>query len=311
MCFGGGGGSGGNDFSYYQNIQSDKDNRAAQQARDFQTAADARTAAAQSTFDTNLANARTGAATTGAKYFSDRGIPLDQGLMDSIIGRVNVPNLDPNPSSYFTPDVFATGIGQSEAAQRTKYSNSVDQLFQPGFERTMLPDTSVDPIVNSILGGQRQSADTVLAYNKARGLLNPTGYDAAVNTLGQQESAGRSTLMDLANSVLGKDRSGLTDIRGEAGTLASGYNYGAPAPNFDPYYQRASTLAGKDLSSLEGSVRGALGSTNLFDVPGALAKGGTAQGPIDLTTAVAGAGPGGTAAPRKIVSRGLGTTGVF
>src|SRR5262245_28453311 len=285
MCGGGGGGGSSNDWTYWQNIQQDKDNAAAAQARDAQNAAAAEKAAATATFNTNLAAARQNAQNTAARYFSDRGLPMDQDLVNSIINRVNVPSLDPNPESYFTPDVFATGVAQSEQAQRQKYSNAVDQLFRPGFERTLLPDTAADPIVNSIMGEQQANAQTILDYNQRRGLLNPTGYQTASDVLKGQASAGRLTIMDLAQSVLGKERGALSDIRGEAGTAASGYNYGAPAPDFNPYWSRASDLAGRDIAGLEGSIRGAVGSTNVFDVPSALAKGGTAQGPINLTTA--------------------------
>src|SRR5215471_6148029 len=156
MC--GGGGGGGNDWTYWQNIQQDKDNAAAAAARQAQADAQARTDAAQATFNTNLAAAKSDAWNTASRYFSDRGLPMDTDLVNSVINRVNVPNLDPNPASYFSPDVFATGVAQSEQAQRQKYSNAVDALFKPGFEQTLLPTTAADPIVSSILSGQRATA---------------------------------------------------------------------------------------------------------------------------------------------------------
>src|SRR5262245_60844061 len=307
---GGGGGGGGNDWTYWQNIQQDKDNAAANAARQAQADAQARLDTAQSTYNTNLANARANAQGTAQRYFSDRGLTFDQDLVNSIINRVAVPNLDANPESYFTPDVFATGIAQQEQAQRQKYANQVDALFKPGFERTLLSDAAADPITASILGEQRKTAQTTLDYNRNRGLLNDIGYNQAMNVLGGQENTGRATLNDIATSVLGKERQGLTDIRGEAGTAASGYNYGAAAPDFSTYWTRASDLAGKDIANLEGSIRGAVGSTNLFDVPTALAKGGIAQGPINLTTAPTTA-PTPLADRTKVASRTQPSTGVF
>ena len=82
MCGGGGGGGSGNDWTYWQNIQQDKDAQAAAQARDAQAAADAAKAQAESTFQANLGAARTGAQDTAARYFSDRGLPIDQGLVN-------------------------------------------------------------------------------------------------------------------------------------------------------------------------------------------------------------------------------------
>jgi hypothetical protein len=237
-------------------------------------------------------------------------------LIDQAINQVNVPDLDQNPNSYFTPQTFAAAVNQAQDTARTKYSNQVDQTFTPGFEKTLLPTTSIDPIVSSILGQQRATAQQAIDYNKARGLLNDTGYAAANQALDQQSSAGQSTLTDLATSVLGKERQGLTDIRGDAGTAASSYDYGNAAPDVAGYYGQAQTQAGTDLSGLEGSIRGALGSTNLFDAPTAIAKGGTMQGPIDLTTASSGGGPAGPTMTASILgsnqkNRGLGSTGVF
>jgi hypothetical protein len=318
MCFGGGGGGGGQDSTYFQNIYNDQINQQnqilAQQRQDAlnaQNQATADKAAAENTFQTNLAQAKSDAQTTAQKYFSDRGIPMDSSLVDSIIKQVNVPDLDPNPQSYYTPGIFAAGVNQAQDAQRTKYSNLVDTTFTPGFEKTLLPDASTDPIVNSILGEQQKTAQQIVDYNKNRGLLNDTGYAAAEQALGQQASAGRATLSNLASSVLGSERQGLTDIRGNAGTAASGYNYGAAAPDISGYYGQASDLASRDMANLEGSIRGALGSTNLFDAPTALAKGGTMQGPINITTADTGAPSGPAMMASVMKNRGLGSTGVF
>lgn len=312
MC-GGGGGSQTYDPTYQQNIQRDIDNRNAQQARDAQTASDTAAATARTTFNDSLTNAITGAGGTGANYFKARGLdPNDTGDINQIIAGIQrqVPDLDPNPAQYFSDDAFASGVDKIQTANRTGMNAKVNSLFAPGFENMLIPDSSADPILSSILGDQQKTAQTTVDFNKARGLLNDSGYTAANTALGQQGSAGKATLAGIGNSVLGVDRGHLTDIRGQAGDAASSYSFGQPEPDFQSYYNRAQTTAASDLGNLEGSIRGAVGNTNLFDPATALQKGGIMQGPINLTTAAPGSGG---PAPKVPVdpSRSLGSTGAF
>jgi hypothetical protein len=186
----------------------------------------------------------------------------------------------------------------------------VNSTFTPGFDTSLLEDTADDGILNSILGSQRTNAETQLDFNRKRGLLNDSGYNEALNDLNRQGSAGMATLTGIGDSVLGKGRQQLNNIKGEAGTAASGYTLGMPEFSVDPYYSRANEKANTLKGSLEGDIRSALGGTNLFDVASAIGKGGTAQGPINLTTADT--TPGVPYLQKKTqAGRGLGSTGVF
>lgn len=258
-----------------------------------------------------LMGAYPGAASTGIGVLQSMGLPNDPSLINSITNDItqNVPLLDSNPAKYFTPDAYTGGINKYQEQQRTGYTRGVNNTFAPGFEQNLLPDSSINSIVDSILGTQRGQAQQTLDFNKKRGLLNDTGYAAANQDLTGQESAGRSTLMGIGDSVLGKDRQGLLNIKGDAGNAASNYLYGSPAPDTAGAYSRAQSRAGTDLSGLEGSIRSALGGTNLFDVPTALQKGGTGQGPVNLTTAPV--FMPGTDKKNTNTGRGLGSTGVF
>lgn len=313
MCGGGGGGAS-YDPTYQQNIDNQTKANELNFARDRDAQAANAKRAADEAAATKLTEATSNAPTLVSKYFADRGITPDQDTLSRITQSIlgTVPTGDPNPAQYFNSDAIAGEVGKIEQANRQGYNAKLNQSFAPGFERSLIPDTADDAIVNSILGEQRATANKALDFNKARGLLNDTGYNTATGNLGTQEAAGRSTLQSLSDSVLGKYRQGLSDIRGEAGTLASNYSFGQPAPDFSGYVTRAQTKAGEDLAGIEGSVRGALGSTNLFDVPTALQKGGTMQGPINLTTAAA---PGGVPVPgaerRTPTGRGVGSSGIF
>lgn len=279
-----------------------------------QQKADADKAQAKVDFQTGLSTAREGAHNTGRDYFASRGLAPDSyaGLIDSIIGdtALKVPQLDANPAAYFTTDAFASGIDNAQNVKRSNLTGQVNSKFAPGFEKSLISDTADDSIINSILGTQRGNAQQQIDFNRKRGVLNDAGYATVENELGGQENAARSTLTGIGDSILGKKRQDLLNIRGDAGNAASSFTFGQAEPNVNDYYTQAQNKATSGLGDLEGSIRGALGSTSLFDVPTLLQKGGTAQGPINLTTANSN-----TALPfdpkKSNTKRGLGSTGVF
>lgn len=269
---------------------------------------------AKSDFTQHLSDAVTGAHNTGRDYFAQRGLDptANAGLIDSIINdtKLKVPQLDTNPAGYFTSDAFASGIDNAEKVRRANLTGQVNTRFAPGFEKSLISDTADDNIINSILGTQRNNAQQQIDFNRKRGVLNDAGYATVENELGGQEGAARSTLTNIGDSILGKKRQDLLNIRGDAGNAASAYSFGSPEPDIGSYYKQAQDKASSGLGDLEGSIRSALGSTSLFDVPTLLQKGGTAQGPINLTTA--GADTALPFDPRKSnTKRGLGSTGVF
>lgn len=182
MCNGGGGGGGGNDFSYYENRQRDKENEAkiaaAQQAERDRLEKEQR----HREYLTNLDAAATGAVAKGKKYFTDRGYGVNEDLINTIVNeaKARVPTDDSKPDSYFTNDIFDSGIAKEQDRQRTVYTGKVNQQFAPGFEKTLVSDTLDDDILNTILGEQSKSAMSQLQYNKDRGVINDVGYNEAL-----------------------------------------------------------------------------------------------------------------------------------
>lgn len=284
-------------------------------ARQEQARQDAEKARLEQEFNVNLGNAVTGAKTTGQNYAGSRG--LDPTSMDSVIDRIisdaklKVPKGDSNPGSYFTSDLFSTGFANEETNRRAGYTGQVNNKFNAGYDRNLIGDTSDDAILDAILGEQRASAEKQLQFNRARGVINDTGYNEAQNRFSGQEAAARSTLGSIGDAVLGTVRGGLNDIKGEAGSAASSWNLGNSDFSVDPYWGRANEYATTAKTGLEGKVRSAVGSTQLFDIPSILAAAGTAQGPINLTTAQQVDGTPGFESKKTKNERGLGSTGAF
>ncbi len=308
MSGGGGGGSSGQDQSYYDNINNDKRQAAENATRQ-------REAAAAAKFDVDIANALGGARGTGQQYLAARGLDQNEfgGVIDRIIAdaRSKVPQGDTNPGQFFSSDIFETGLAKEEQNRVRAATDRVNRTFTPGFERSLVADTSDDAILDAILGEQRGNAQKQLEYNQKRGVINDLGFNTGMERFKGQEAAGRSSLGSIGDAVLGKIRGGLQDIRGEAGTAAS--QSGFAGSSFDPssYWNRANTYVGENMKDLEGKVRSAVGSTNFFDIPAILAAAGTAQGPINLTTSSGTDGSPGFDPKKSKTNRGLGSTGEF
>lgn len=313
MC---GGGGGGGQMQMPQDNSIQLEMMRQQQARDEQARQDALNAESRTNFQHARNTASNEGAEVGKNYLRSVGLQGEVGNMDDLILSITrdinnqVPDLDVNPSSYFTPEAYEAGFNRAQEGKRTAFGRQVNSTFAPGFEETLLPDNSIDSIIDSILGKQSATARQSIDANQKRGTLNDMGYQNALLELGNQETAGRSTLRGIGESVLGKERGELSAIRGQAGDLASSYTFGSNAPDIGSFYNRAQAEAGRDLQGLEGSILASLGSTSLFDVPSALAKGGTMQGGINLTTQ-SGVAPFSDEAKRKSTGRGLGSTGTF
>lgn len=309
------GGNGGGTTMQIQDNSAQVEQMRQAAAREERARQDAEKARLEQEFNTNLSSAVTGARQTGLDYAGSRG--LDPTSMESVIDRIindtklKVPKGDSSPGSYFTSDVFSTGFANEEQNRRAQNTGKVNSTFAPGFDRGLVSDTSDDPILDAILGEQRATAEQQLQFNRARGVINDTGYNTAQQRFGGQEAAARDTLTGIGDAVLGKIRGGLNDIRGEAGSAASAWSLGNPDFAVDPYQQRANEFATSNKAGLEGKVRSAVGSTQLFDIPSILAAAGTAQGPINLTTANKVDGTPGFDPKKSRNNRGLGSTGEF
>lgn len=301
-----------NDISYWMNIDNDRRQAEINAAREAQVRADDEKGKTQAKFNQDMIDLGPYGTNVAQQYFDERGMTNQDDAINRVIASIShqIPNLDPNPSKYFNRESIGRELDTIAQGTRDKLTNQMQNRFAPGFERSLIPDSADDNIVNSILGEQKAGAQKILDFNKSRGLLNDMGYGEAQNQLEGQGKAGYSTLSQIGESILGKSRSKLDDIRGEAGSAISGYNYGGTAPSVDDYWGRAQGSANADLAGIEGSIRGAVGTTNVFDPAMALQKGGTLQGPINLTTAGTGT-PGAEDPTKRDKGRGLGSSGVF
>lgn len=251
----------------------------------------------------------------GRGYAASLGLdpnnPQVMQAINSIVGNINsgverdLENI--NPEKFYNEEAFKSGFADQASKVRSQNVNRVRNTYSPGFESSLLPDSMIDDIVNSIVSEQRGQAGTSLDYQSKRGLLRPQGTEQAMRSLGNQESAARSTVGDLARGVLDKNRSSISDIVSKAGTAASEWDFGMNDFSLDPYRTQIDTAANRARSNFGGDVRAALGDTNLFDLPSVIAQAGTAQGANNLN--IGDAVVPGDAKRQQTSKRGLGNAG--
>lgn len=306
----GGGGGGGTDPSFYANIENDRRKEAMMRDEALRQLSEFK----RNNYNIALDAAKANAGSTARNYASSIGINPDS-IADLITQITNdmyakAPRdleggVDPN--SFFTTDQFASGFNDAQTRARTKNQAAVTNTFKPGFESTLLPDSDIDSIVDSILGEKQNLAQTQLDFQGKRGLLTPQGSEAARTGLGNQAQAARSTLSGVARGALDKNRGDILDIVSDAGSAASGWQLGNDPFDVGTYQTRVNDRAARERGEFGGDVRAALGNTELFDIPALISQAGISQGAQNLSTADNSAGAPGDKKKKSNTGRGLGS----
>jgi hypothetical protein len=164
---------------------------------------------------------------------------------------------------------------QDPTATRTAALGTVGSAFGPEFERGLVPDTLTDPYETAAFNKQRGTADEYLDRLLKRGVVSPTGAAAARSSLDEQNARVRTQLQGIADSILGSERSKLSDISGRAKERASSLGVGEGF-DINPYVTARDTEIGSFGSQLPDLFNSSI-SGNLFDTSGLGAIAGGAQ----------------------------------
>lgn len=274
-------------------------------------------------FRTNLDTARTGAQSRVAQEIDQRGIQgYDSTYFNDMINQelqrvaAGIPQLDPNPGSYFQDDFASLIMNKERDKYRNQYTSAVESIAPFGFEKQQIADTSDDAILNAILGERYQTAAQQVQNAFARGNLNEQGFGTAQKLLDQQKQTGSAKLTEIGNAILGNDRSQLLDTSDTYRGRASNFELGQ---QFDPSSLQSALegLRSEQTSTLEGRIRGAAGNEKFFDAPGILNSAGATQGAYNPATGSNASGPGSLLASltqrnqERDKERGVGSQGVF
>lgn len=266
----------------------------------------------ESKFRTGLTSAQSLGRNVAERVFRQRQLDpnsysslIDQGINETT---AMVPDLDPNPSQYFSPSVFENLLNQEQQSMRTRYTRDIGSLFSPGYEQDIITDTMDDPFINKVLSNQRNNVQLQIDRAKARGNLDDRGYTAAQGKLDELFKSGMSTGQALGRNVLEGYRQSLRDIAGNAKQAAGSFELGS---TFNPniYTAQRDRRIADIKSNLEGDITGALSGQNFFDIGDILTQGGITQGAVNPRLSLASV----LAArnERQEAPRGLGGKGTF
>jgi hypothetical protein len=232
---------------------------------------------------TKLANLRTAARGAGGSeanaYFQSQGLDpssyegqIQQKLNDIAAG---ISDTDPNPSSYYK-DVGQQVYDAATSAGRATAQTGLDRVFPTNFDYTRIPTTAADPTVNAIEAEQRQTAENYLNNLKARGVITDAGYSAGEKNLDTQSAGVLARLQEIGSGALATGRQSLDDIRNQAYNAASNLKLGQ---SFDPssYSSQLDTAYNNFINNLGTTIRGKVGTANLFDTSGLGAIAGAGQ----------------------------------
>jgi hypothetical protein len=236
----------------------------------------------QAAFEGNVKNSYNDALTAIQRQFQQQGLDSSQYMTSDIEPALekavhSVPALSPNPSSAFSPTMGTDILNNLTSGARTAASSKLNSQFDPNYANSLIPDSTLDPAVSSIVSSQFDPLSSQLVNAQKRGTLTGAGYDAALAALNQKRTAATSQVSNLGRSILGTDRSGINDLITGAKNTAAGLSLGQ---TFDPssYDTQAKTLAGSDLSNFGGALTNAVGGTQYASLSDLLNAGGAVQG---------------------------------
>lgn len=123
---------------------------------------------------------------------------------------------------------------------------------------------------------------TKLDSAKARGLLNEAGYNSAIDTLNQRNSAASAGVNALTDSVINNYRDDWSNLAGNIQTSIDNYNLGQRNQNLgEQWNNQYNDLYGRQQKDFEGELNNALSGYVPYDVSDILANARSSQGVIN------------------------------
>lgn len=228
-----------------------------------------------------------GGKTTGAasarQYFEGQGAnyapyagSVDQAIRQ-IAGTLN-PREIPAASTFANvgQDVYSRLLNQG----RTRAQSALQPHFGTGFEQRLLPSTAADETINKIQQEQFGEAQSYIDNLLSRGVIQQSGYDAALKNLQGQSAKVNTQLQDIGSNLVAGGQQKLTDIGNQAGQAAGNLTLGGKF-NTAPYVNQTAQAIQNFQKGLRGQFDTQLQSGPLFDITGLETVAGKAQGPAN------------------------------
>lgn len=263
---------------------------ARQQALDDQNTAAAKTAADQQTAITQFQNDLKGANAGATNYANQQETSLgltggnDYGLMDNFNTQLANANSAIGSTQTGNASQFVNGQALFDAAntatlaaQRNNLTQQYNAMFSPNYQNTAIGDDLLNSNENDLLSGQQTSAQQAIDRAHARGTLDDTGYQYAIDQLGSQAAAAKSKIDAAGQTVLDKYRTGITDALGNATTSIANWNYNDPY-SLSNTQNTVNSLVDTDKANAGNDFLSAVSGQQYFDPTTLLAQAGNYQG---------------------------------
>lgn len=181
-------------------------------------------------------------------------------------------------------DDYLTGLKDKQQATLQRDFNN---LFQ-GYGKTndyldsLWNMNSAKDFNTNYLNDYYNDTKSKLDSAKSRGLLNDAGYNSALNTLNQRNSAAGSGVRELTDSVLNNYRDDWTNLAGNIQTGIDDYNLKQRnIPLGERWNNQYNDLYGRQKQNFEGDMYNALSGYTPYDVSDILASARNTQGVIN------------------------------
>jgi hypothetical protein len=255
-----------------------------QEAQRAQQQADAKIAQDKADLLALRTSSAASGATSAKNYFTQQGLdPTDATYgIDSQIAAIlaGISPTDPNPGAAFAN--AGQQIFQADTtAGQTKAGRQLDQLFPGNFETSRVNMGTLDPFLTGIDTEQRNTADAIIQNMLARGVITPAGQTAAESELTRQDPGVMAKLKEIGTGTVATEQQALRDIANKGRTNAQTLKLGT---SFDPqtYGTEADQNFTDFINNLGTTLRGKVGSANLFNTTGLAAIAGAGQGAQNL-----------------------------
>lgn len=174
-------------------------------------------------------------------------------------------------STAFSPTMLDEILGGARTQQRNKLTNTYNTMLPDYYAEDRFGATSDDAILNSILDQQYSDAMADLQAARGRGQATQSVYDRALRDLNTGKATANTDLQNIGRGVRQSDIENVNKRRTSSLGNIANWDFGT---TYDPAAEtgRVRSYADELGSTLEGDIRGAVGSREFFDVNSLLGK---------------------------------------
>lgn len=183
--------------------------------------------------------------------------------------------------------IYNNYINDLTNKQKTQWQNEFNNMFQ-GYGKTndyldSLWSMDADKDFNqNYLDKYFNDTKTKLDSAKARGLLNEAGYNSALDTLNQRNSAASAGVNALTDSVINNYRDDWSNLAGNIQTSIDDYTLGQRHDNLgEQWNNQYNELYGRQKEKFDNELNNALSGYTPYDVSDILANARNSQGVIN------------------------------